>query len=111
LNRLAFDLTLVFSTDFTYYYLQKDAMKDIALMIDNHHKITPFPNHSLVELFRQADWIDATQGLRSFGKNRKRIHTIRSHFGAEGFYWRLVEFTFERVQTDPFDPAPMFNKW
>src|SRR5262249_2313925 len=47
---------------------REDWITEISTMIADHHKITPSranPN-SLVEPFRQADWIDVTRGLRRF---------------------------------------------
>ena len=50
-------------------HAREDWTTEISTMISDHHKITPSsanPN-TLVEPFRQADWIDVTGGLRGFG--------------------------------------------
>jgi hypothetical protein len=78
-------------------------------MIADHHKITPStakPN-SLVEPFRQADWIDVTGGLRSFGIPRRFVTRLFATWPDAGFHWRLVQLTLHRFRTHPLSPLPM----
>ena len=54
--------------------------KDVPLvtaMIDEHHKVFAYEGDPLVELFRQADWIDATQAARIFSLPRAEVRALR----------------------------------
>jgi hypothetical protein len=75
----------------------------------DHHKITPSTTNpdSLVEAFRQADWIDVTRGLRRFGLRRRFVARLFARWPSAGFHWRLVELTLERFRTHPLTPLPM----
>ena len=82
---------------------------DISNMIADHHKITrSLANpHSLVERFRQADWIDVTGGLRRFGIPRPFVARLFARWPDAGFHWRLVELAFHRFRRHPLAPLPM----
>jgi len=84
-------------------------VEEIETMIAEHHKITPSAANplSLVEPFRQADWIDVTRGLRTFGLPRQLVTWIFTAWPNTGFHWRLVMLTLERLRTHPLDPLPM----
>jgi len=78
-------------------------------MIADHHKITPStanPN-SLVEPFRQADWIDVTWDLRGFPIPRRFIRGVFATWPDAGFHRRLVQLTLDRFRTHPLSPLPM----
>lgn len=83
---------------------------DVHLMIDNHHKITPFHNNALVEGFRKADWLDVSLGMLAFGLNREFISTIQRQFPDEGFHLRLVQLSIKNTLKHPLRPLPIF-KW
>jgi len=78
-------------------------------MIVNHHKITRADADpgSLVEVFRRADWIDVSRGLRRFGLSRTFIESVFAHWPDAGFHWRLVELTVDRFRHHPLSPLPM----
>lgn len=88
---------------------QEDWITEISTMIQNHHKITSSianPN-SLVEPFRQADWIDVTGGLRRFGIPRRFVARLFATWPDAGFHWRLVQLALHRFRTHPLTPLPM----
>src|SRR5215467_11916971 len=80
---------------------REDWITDISAMIADHHKITPsMANpHSLVEPFRQADWIDVTGGLRRFGIPRPFVARLFATWPDAGFHWRLVQLALHRFRT------------
>ena len=88
---------------------QADWIAEIERMIADHHKITPSTASpgSLVELFRQADWIDVSRGLRTFGVSRPFIASLSGVWPSAGFHRRLVELTLRRFRAHPFTPLPM----
>jgi hypothetical protein len=88
---------------------REDWITDISTMISDHHKITPSmanPN-SLVEPFRQADWIDVTGGLRRFGIPRPFVARLFATWPDAGFHSRLVQLALHRFRTHPLSPLPM----
>lgn len=88
---------------------REDWITEISTMIADHHKITPSkanPN-SLVEPFRQADWIDVTSGLRRFRVPRPFVARLFTTWPDAGFHWRLVQLTLHRFRTHPLSPLPM----
>ena len=90
-------------------YAREGWIAEISAMIADHHKITPSsadPN-SLVEPFRQADWIDVTWGLRGFVIPRGFIRGLFATWPDAGFHWRLVQLTLQRFRTHPLSPLPM----
>ena len=88
---------------------REDWIAEIEGMIADHHKVTrSFPNPlSLIEAFRQADWIDVTCGLRSFGIPRPFVARLFAEWPDAGFHWRLVTLSFGRFLTHPLTPLPM----
>lgn len=94
-------------------YLAADAREgwtpEIERMIADHHKITPSTadRDSLVEAFRQADWIDVTRGLRRFGVPRPFVARLFAAWPSAGFHWRLVTLTLNRLRSHPLTPLPM----
>ena len=90
---------------------QDEWFKEIKMMIMNHHKITSVRGSelSLVESFRQADWIDVTKGVRSFGLPRKTIKRVLGHFPNAGFHKKLLQLSLEQLRKKPLNPAPMMR--
>ena len=85
--------------------------EEIAAMIREHHKITPYrgPAGPTVETFRQADWIDVTRGLLRFGLRRSFLRALYSTWPDEGFHAFLVRQTWTRAKRHPLSPLPMFR--
>jgi hypothetical protein len=89
-----------------------DWIPEIEAMIVDHHKVTSSrtDQHSLVESFRRADWIDVSLGLRRFGLSRTFVAAVRTTWPDAGFHRRLVELTLDRWWKHPLNPLPMV-KW
>ena len=88
---------------------REDWITDISTMIADHHKITRSMANpdSLVERFRQADWIDVTGGLRRFGIPRPFVARLFATWPDAGFHWRLVQLALHRFRSHPPTPLPM----
>lgn len=86
-----------------------DWIPEIEAMIVNHHKVTASgpDQHTLVESFRRADWVDVTRGLRKFGLSRTFIAAVTATWPNAGFHRRLVELAIDRWWKHPLTPLPM----
>jgi 3',5'-cyclic AMP phosphodiesterase CpdA len=84
---------------------------EIVEMIDCHHKITPFRGRAdwLVEVFRQADWVDVTRGVLTFGTSRSFIAELYSAWPSAGFHKRLLQLELGHLRKHPFNPLPVFR--
>lgn len=88
-----------------------DLVPEVVRMIDLHHKVRPAGEDSdPVEVFRRADTIDVTRGLRRFGVARAAYRWIAGEHPNAGFHRRLAQLTLRRLREDPLHPAPML-KW
>jgi hypothetical protein len=89
-----------------------DWRDNVAGMIREHHKIRRFRGDGAgsIEPFRQADWIDVSLGILSFGLPRARIREIRAKWPNAGFHQRLAQLTFARLRQHPLSPIPVL-KW
>jgi len=63
-----------------------------------------------VEPFRQADWIDVSLGLLTFGLPRARLRAIFARWPNAGFHRRLVQLTLREARRHPLRPLPVL-KW
>jgi len=85
---------------------------EITAMILEHHKISAWWRGNpywLVEPFRQADWVDVTRGLRTFGLPRSLLREIFAKWPSAGFHKRLVQLELRRLRTHPWNPLPMLK--
>jgi len=113
--------------DNTFDYLQPSAQRannylvqegkggwieTVTNMINEHHKVTSFSSNKkdLVEMFRQADWVDVSMGTLCFQIPWVNIREIRKVFPYEGFHRKLIQLTFAHSLKAPLNPLPMF-KW
>lgn len=88
-----------------------DLIDLVSRMIDEHHKQRPAGNATdPVEVFRRADMVDVSLGLRRFGISRSRVREIRRDYPNRGFHRRLIQLTAKRTVEHPTSPLPMF-KW
>lgn len=106
---------LVPSIDLAAAYLEGQDCKDLIPlvdeMIDLHHKQRPAgPPDSAVEIFRRADAIDVSLGLRRFGLPVKNVRATAKAYPSRGFHRCLVRLTAKRTIEHPTSPLPMF-KW
>lgn len=99
------------ATQYLHEHARDDWIDEIALMIDMHHKISRFRDKQfpLVEIFRKADWIDVTKGIRSFGLAKEDIQTILAKFRNAGFHKRLIQLTRAEFKRHPLNPMPMMK--
>lgn len=76
-----------------------------------HHQLRAYVarDRPLVELFRRADWIDVTLGLRSFGVPRSVLRELFERFPDAGFHKRLTQLTLQRTLRHPLSPLPMMR--
>jgi hypothetical protein len=84
---------------------------EVTEMIRHHHKLSRYRRaaHALVEPFRQADWIDVSRGLLTFGVSKTRVGELFAIWPSAGFHRRLVELEMRRLRTHPWSPLPMFR--
>jgi len=84
---------------------------EIRQMIDLHHCFcSVVGEYPLVEVFRKADWVDATLGWRRFGLSRKYVRSVQHAIPNAGFHRGLGRAFFRRLRTHPLSPLPMM-KW
>ena len=88
-----------------------DWAEEIALMIDLHHKITPYrdPRFPLVEIFRQADLADVSLGIMRRGLPVAFVGALKRAFPDAGFHWRLVKLLGQGLAAHPLNPIPIFR--
>lgn len=87
------------------------AVDGVEAMIAQHHKVTRVaaPEGSMVEAFRQADWVDVTAGVVRFDLPLDVLDRIRRRWPDEGFHWRLMQLSAARLVTHPRSPLPMLR--
>ena len=86
--------------------------EEIGLMIDEHHKMSEYKGEyeKTVEVFRRADWIDVSLGMKSFSADKGSIKKIRAEFPNLGFHAFLMKGTIKNFFQHPLNPLPMFKK-
>lgn len=85
---------------------------EVSMMIDLHHKMRALneETHPLVETFRQADLVDFSLGLFTFGIPRRFIRSVKKTIPNNGFHIFLLKGAKEWFSQHPFSPPP-FMKW
>lgn len=82
----------------------------VAGMIEQHHKIRRAGDASSpVEVFRRADTIDVTCGLRRFGLPLRQYQAIVRKYPHAGFRRRLIALGWKHLQANPTSPLPMLR--
>ncbi|MBD2182481.1 HD domain-containing protein [Planktothrix sp. FACHB-1355] len=91
---------------------QEQWSNEIELMIERHHQITKYRNseYPLVEVFRKADWVDVSKGIRSFGLSKHDIQKVLDTFPNLGFHQILFNLAKAELLTYRRNPLPMM-KW
>jgi len=84
---------------------------EISGMIFEHHKLSRYRAEPgwLVEPFRQADWVDVSHGVLSFGLPRVLLRDIFAAWPDAGFHKRLAQLSLKRLLTHPWKPLPMLR--
>ncbi|MBA4850272.1 HD domain-containing protein [Emticicia sp. BO119] len=91
---------------------KQESFEEIKLMIDNHHKLSSYKHKypRTVETFRQADWIDVSFGILTFGADKQAIQLNKQQFSTSGFHRFLIKATTKNFLKHPANPLPMFRK-
>ena len=86
--------------------------EEISLMIDNHHKTTPYKGNfsASVEIFRKADWTDVSLGFIYFEISPAFIKEAVKQFPYKGFHFFLTKLFAKNLIQHPLKPLPMFKK-
>ncbi len=84
---------------------------EVSQMIREHHKVSRVrdESHRLIEPFRQADWVDVTHGLLTFGLPRTVLREIFAIWPDAGFHACLARLALRRLGTHPWNPLPMLK--
>lgn len=93
-------------------YLSKHGLEEwaeeIETIIELHHKISSAQEESpLAELFRRADNVDVSLGMRRHELSRESIGAVQRVFPDQGFHMRLAILALKRLVTHPLNPLPM----
>lgn len=91
---------------------QSHLWPEVEALIDLHHKIRTVTNSRWpsVEVFRQADLVDFSLGVVTFGIPRNFIKEVQQAFPNEGFHKMLLQSAFGWFRAHPLSPPP-FMKW
>ena len=84
---------------------------EISQMIEWHHKVSSYRGEhaGIVEIFRRADWIDVSFGIRRFGLRRADIRRVKKAFPSHGFHRFLLRQSIRNFFRHPLNPLPMFK--
>ena len=84
---------------------------EIALMIGEHHKLTPFKSATfpLVEVLRQADLVDFSLGVVRFGVDKDFIKQLKQEFPNAGFHKMVAKEQIAWLKSHPKNPFPIFK--
>lgn len=98
--------------DFLLKTDRREWIEEIVAMINWHHKISAFhgPFAETVEIFRQADWMDVSLGLLSYGISQDQLQLVRKQFPLLGFHRFLLKASARNFLRHPLNPLPMFRR-
>jgi hypothetical protein len=82
----------------------------VAEIIMQHHKLTAFKSNKLAESFRQADLVDLSLGLITFGIAFNDIKALNEQYPTFGFHRFIAGQIVKNVVRHPFNPVPIV-KW
>jgi hypothetical protein len=89
--------------------MDNDAISEIEIMIDDHHKLTGTNKSKLAEVFRQADLADLTFGLIGKQINKEQVRKMREAFPNKGFHITLCRLFIKNLFKNPLRPLPMYK--
>ncbi len=86
--------------------------EEIALIIDQHHKVRPYRDarFPLIEVFRKADLADFSLGLVRGDVPGATVSAVKATFPNAGFHKRLTQLAGGWFAKHPISPPP-FLKW
>ncbi len=83
---------------------------EIEDIIELHHKLSAAgAPDELAELFRRADGVDVSIGMRRHELERDTIIAVQKRFPDHGFHMRLALLALKRLVTHPLNPLPMIK--
>lgn len=91
---------------------KQEWVEEIALMIDNHHKMSVYTGtfEKTVEIFRMADLIDVSVGIKLFNLDKSSYKRVQNKFSNKGFHSFLMKQSLKYFVKHPLNPLPMFKK-
>ena len=104
--------SIALATEYLKKNEKENLVKEISLMIDNHHKRSIYKGDfkETAETFRRADWVDVVMRMSSFGFAKEDYKRVQKQFSNKGFHWFLMKQSFKYFLKHPFNPLPMFKK-
>lgn len=104
--------SIALATEYLIENNHQDWIKEVSLMIDNHHKMSIYKGDykNTVEVFRTSDWIDVSNGFKKFSLSKQDFIKIQKAFTNKGFHLFLVKQSLKWFIKHPFNPLPMFKK-
>lgn len=87
-----------------------DRVSLVSEMILQHHKVRAADGaNSAVEIFRRADTVDVTLGLRRFGLSLGSYRALLKEHPDVGFHRGLIRLSLRQLRRDPRHPLPMMR--
>jgi len=83
---------------------------EIALMIDQHHKLGKYPENQLTEVFRKGDLVDFSLGFVKCGLPNEYVKSVKKQFPNAGFHKGLAKLAGRWICRHPLNPVPVL-KW
>jgi len=104
--------SITLATEYLTRVNKKEWVEEISLMIDHHHKMSIYKGNypKTVEVFRKADWIDVTWGIKKYALKPTDFKAIKKNFPNKGFHLFLLKQFFKWFVKHPFNALPMFKK-
>jgi hypothetical protein len=84
-------------------------VRQVTLMIDQHHKISSFGNDPLTEAFRRGDLVDFSLGLFKCGVAGSYVKEVKERFPNAGFHKYLVKLAGRWIYHHPLRPVPVLK--
>jgi HD domain len=89
--------------------LNAEAITEIGIIINEHHKLSRVETSKLAEIFRQADIVDLTWGLIRNGRSKTDIKLMKNVFPNKGFHIHLTKLFMINILKHPLKPLPMYK--
>ena len=83
---------------------------EVALLIDNHHKLTPYRHNPWVESFRRADLIDLSLNVFRFGVKGNYLRQLRREYPYLGFHRFILGQIIKNSLLHPLRPLPILKR-
>lgn len=81
---------------------------EVTALIEQHHKLSRYCGcFASVEVYRRADTVDVTLGLRRFGLSRSLVRDVQQAYPTLGFHRMLAQLAARQWLRTPWRPLPM----